>query len=139
MGSRAKRHASDHRSLTIPSFQRHSDDRASPQLEELRVRIEKRGLAPEEHMRLQDEIGLLEAAVGRREFLPNNRGNASPTLPARAATSMPVAVRLQKGNITGFEIADGQICLVRWSEPINDRGARRVVRQASLEELFAER
>jgi hypothetical protein len=43
------------------------------------------------------------------------------------------------GDITGIEIADGQIRLVRWSALVDDGVSRRVVRQASLEELFAER
>jgi hypothetical protein len=34
-------------------------------LEELRARIEKRGLAPEKRMRLKEEIGLMNERTGR--------------------------------------------------------------------------
>ncbi|MDA0811975.1 MAG: hypothetical protein O3C21_06260, partial [Verrucomicrobia bacterium] len=114
---------------------RHSDDRASLHLEELRARIEKRGLAPEERMRLEDEIGLMEAAARRLEFLPKNESRATPASTRQCyfnAGCCPFA----DGDITGIEIADGVIRLVRWSALVDDRVARRVVRQADLEELF---
>ncbi|MEZ5330297.1 MAG: hypothetical protein R3F19_35055 [Verrucomicrobiales bacterium] len=115
--------------------QRHSDDRVSQQLEELRARIEKRGLAPEERMRIKDEIGLMEATVRRQEFQPERgvRETAGAPRPCYFNTG---CCSFSDGDITGIEIADGEIRLVRWSALMNDHVSRRVIRQANLEELF---
>lgn len=115
--------------------QRDTDDRAAQQLRELRARIEKRGLAPEERMRLRDEIGLLEAAA--RIQKQHRQQQQKPNTPsARPCYFNTGCCSFSDGDITGIEVADGEIRLVRWSALVSNQVARRVVRSAQLADLL---
>ncbi|MGK0190344.1 MAG: UDP-2,3-diacylglucosamine pyrophosphatase LpxH [Verrucomicrobiales bacterium] len=114
--------------------QRHTADQTVQRLRELRARSEKRGLAPEERMRLKDETGLLEAAVRMQEHHPQPPDTPAP----RPCYFNAGCCSFADGDITGLEIADGEIRLVRWSTLVTDQVARHVVRQLPLKELFSE-
>lgn len=120
-----------HTHRPVFASQTHADQLAR-ELEAVRGKLETRP----DNKELRAEMSLLEAEIewvrAQEHQEPSEEGGSAPSKPHYFNTG---CCSFLDGDVTGFELAEGAIRLVRWPDN-DDRPAPQILRSAPLDEVY---